>query len=74
MNWSLSAFVPKSTKSIEVEVVSIKGPTAVLRSLDDRPLKNAMTSQSRDRLLDLRYRPTHAACYRSVAIRRCGLA
>ena len=29
MNWSLSASVPKGTKSIEVKVVSSEGPTAV---------------------------------------------
>ena len=27
MNWSLSASVPKGTKSIEIKAVSIKGPT-----------------------------------------------
>jgi hypothetical protein len=31
MNWSLSASVPKGTKSIEIEVVSIKGATAVAK-------------------------------------------
>ena len=31
MNWSLSASVPKGTKSIEVKVVSVQGPTAVAK-------------------------------------------
>jgi hypothetical protein len=31
MNWSLSASVPKGTKSIEVKAVSVQGPTAVAK-------------------------------------------
>jgi hypothetical protein len=31
MDWSFTASVPQGTKSIEIEAVSIKGPTAVAK-------------------------------------------
>jgi hypothetical protein len=36
MDWSFTASIPKGTKNIEVEAVSIKGPTAVAKISLDR--------------------------------------